>query len=276
MQKLDINNPFNAPVFYEETVSSTMDVSRELAARGEPHGTVIVADYQEVGRGRNKREWSSSKGENLMFTILLRYSRFDDIPVALTLRAGLSVCLALGEVFPDLVGYVKVKWPNDVMLCSDSNAKKTAGLLTETVSAQDGSVTVFLGIGINLYQSKFYDVLRDKATSISLFLKENNHNYPAPGILFTLLQCVLKRLYNELTIDNNITTWRSRLESSLYMKNKKVTFINGTVDSGNLILGTLNGINDNGELLIIQQGEGEARAFNTGELMMPVSKQSIM
>ena len=50
MQQLAINNPFNAPVYHEETVSSTMDISRKLAVDGEPHGTVIAADFQEAGK----------------------------------------------------------------------------------------------------------------------------------------------------------------------------------------------------------------------------------
>jgi hypothetical protein len=46
MKRLNISNPFNAPVYHEETVVSTMDVSRALAANGERHGAVITADFQ--------------------------------------------------------------------------------------------------------------------------------------------------------------------------------------------------------------------------------------
>jgi hypothetical protein len=40
---LSLHNPFNAPVYYAETLVSTMDESRKLALRGEAHGTVIAA-----------------------------------------------------------------------------------------------------------------------------------------------------------------------------------------------------------------------------------------
>ncbi|MDR1858843.1 MAG: hypothetical protein LBQ69_05185, partial [Treponema sp.] len=116
MRRLAVPNPFNAPVYHEQAVSSTMDVSRVLAQSGKPHGTVITADYQRAGRGRVRgRSWDSSK-DGLYFTILLRYPRAEDIPPALTLRAGLAVALAIEDFAPALAGTVLVKWPNDIML----------------------------------------------------------------------------------------------------------------------------------------------------------------
>ena len=72
MRLLDIKNPFGAPVYHEETVSSTFDAARILAGKSEAHGTVIAADFQEAGRGRQNRSWAADRGKNLMFTILLR------------------------------------------------------------------------------------------------------------------------------------------------------------------------------------------------------------
>ena len=46
MVKVETFNPFGAPVFHEEVVSSTMDVLRRLSADNAPHGTVVAADFQ--------------------------------------------------------------------------------------------------------------------------------------------------------------------------------------------------------------------------------------
>jgi BirA family biotin operon repressor/biotin-[acetyl-CoA-carboxylase] ligase len=154
MMNLKIPNPFNAPVFHEETVKSTMDVSRLLAARGEPHGAVITADFQTAGRGRGgKRSWNMDRKTNLPFTVLLRYPNIKAVPVALTLRVGLAAALAIEDFAPSLSGVLKIKLPNDIMI----GPKIAAGILAET----DGE-TVHIGVGINVAQKEFPGVLKKR------------------------------------------------------------------------------------------------------------------
>jgi len=252
MQRLELFNPFNAPVYFEETLNSTMDVSRELAAAGEPSGTVIVANSQNAGRGRiRKRAWESEKNANLLFTILLRYPSIETIPVALTLRAGLAVVLAIEEFAPALCGRAKVKWPNDIML----GAKKAVGILAEA----DGG-TVHLGIGINVAQKSFSEPLESKATSIALAA---GMDIPADN-RFTLLEQIICKLECGLANSVKAADWRSRLDLRLYKKGESVTFIEGGAESGNSHTGRLIGIGLGGELLI--EENGEISSFITGEL----------
>jgi BirA family biotin operon repressor/biotin-[acetyl-CoA-carboxylase] ligase len=267
MKKIDIANPFGAPVYHEETVSSTMDVCRLLARDGEAHGTVITADYQNRGRGRgqsrpgHRRPWNMERDKNLACTILLRYDSFpaSAIPPGLTLRAGLAVSLGVEDFAPALGGAAQVKWPNDIML----GRKKAAGILTEA----DGSV-VYIGIGININQREFPAEYRAKATSITLALEAAGAP-PAPpaGARFTLLENIIARLYGELeTPAARTDAWRRRLDERLYMKGRAVRFIEGQADSGRAVHGILTGIGPGGELLIIPQGETVARPFVNGEL----------
>ena len=252
MKVLRIHNPFNSPVYHEETVTSTMDVSRKLAADGEGHGTVITADFQEAGRGRVRgRLWQMERGQNLSFTILLRYSGIDKIPEALTLRAGLAAALVIEDLIPSLNGKVFIKWPNDIMI----SGKKAAGILCEA----DGG-NVHLGIGINVMQTEFPAPLREKATS--LFLEAQSE---VSGIRNFLLEGMLGQLFNELENSSN-TDWIEQLAHRLYKKGEQVVFIDGAADSGKKIKGQLAGITKNGELLIIPDGETCARSFITGEL----------
>jgi BirA family biotin operon repressor/biotin-[acetyl-CoA-carboxylase] ligase len=256
MITLEIRNPFNAPVYHEETVTSTMDVSRALAAEGKPHGTVITADFQEAGRGRIRdRTWQMEGKVNLPFTILLRYPLIEDIPSALTLRTGLAVSLAIEDFAPCLQGSVMVKWPNDIMIGS----KKAVGILCEA----DGG-NVHIGVGINTAQKDFPAHLREKATSIALASGADI----ASDERFSLLGKILSRLYSELDAPQNITDWKSRLEQRLYKKDKSVIFIEGSAGSGNEIKGRLAGIGNGGELLIVPDGETQPRPFITGELQL--------
>jgi BirA family transcriptional regulator, biotin operon repressor / biotin---[acetyl-CoA-carboxylase] ligase len=257
MTSLKIRNPFNAPVYYEETVSSTMDVSRKLEKENSPHGTVILADFQEAGRGRKRdRRWEMERGANLSFTILLRFSGIEDIPSALTLRAGLAVCLAIEDFAPCLQGSCLVKWPNDILIKSvrGEGYKKAVGILCEA----DGG-NVHLGIGINAAQKEFPLHLREKAISIALAADRDISRDER----YALLEKILSRLYSELGAANN---WQQRLEQKLYKKDEQVLFIEGAAGSGKEVKGCLTGITDMGELLIIPDGETKPRPFITGEL----------
>jgi BirA family biotin operon repressor/biotin-[acetyl-CoA-carboxylase] ligase len=261
MTVLKLRNPFNAPVYHEETVSSTMDVSRKLAREGAQYGTVILADFQESGRGRKQdRKWEMERGENLSFTIFLKFPGIEQIPSALTLKAGLAVCLAIEDFAPCLQDSCLVKWPNDILIkpVKGGGYKKTAGILCEA----DGG-NVHLGIGINTSQKEFPPHLREKAVSIALAAGKDISREER----FTLLEKILSRLYGELDAEN-VNNWKPRIEQKLYKKNEHVLFIEGAADSGKEVKGRLTGITDNGELLIIPDGETQANSFITGELIL--------
>ncbi|MDR0456731.1 MAG: biotin--[acetyl-CoA-carboxylase] ligase [Treponema sp.] len=259
MRQLAVDNPFNAPIYHEDTVDSTMDVSRILAWQGEPHGTVIAADFQKTGRGRMRgRSWDMEKGTNLAFTLLLRFSGIEKIPPALTLRTGLAVSRAIEDFAPILAGRIVIKWPNDILIVNAEAVQKAVGILTEA----DGG-NVHIGIGVNVAQKQFPDFLRDKATSISLAM-----GTATTEERFTLLHKILVRLHSEIETAND-TDWKSRIESQLYKKGEQVSFIEGAADSGKIVSGILAGIGPGGELLIAPSGEpaAELRSFTAGELV---------
>ncbi|MDR1307828.1 MAG: biotin--[acetyl-CoA-carboxylase] ligase [Treponema sp.] len=287
---LDVANPFGAPIYYRETLASTMDEARSLAglSGNAPHGTVIAAGCQTAGRGRGGRFWNTKRG-SLPFTVILRYP--GAIPPGLTLRAGLALSLAIEDFMEDFaaaagpvrespVGRVQVKWPNDIMLIQkDGRGKKAAGVLAEAgfPGGSRGGV-VYLGMGVNAAQREFPPELAEKACSIAGTL------YPAekPGAeraaytaayaaleerRFILLGGILARLYAELGIDKNAAAgqgWRERLLERLYMRGKQVRFIPGAAGSGGAVEGILKGIGGAGELLI--EVNGTIRSFITGEL----------
>jgi len=233
-----------------------------LAGRGEPHGTVIAADFQKAGRGRIKgRFWDMEKGSSLAFTILLRFPGVENIPRALTLRAGLALSLAVEDFAPVLAGRVLIKWPNDILITG--SARKLAGILAEA----DGGI-VHIGMGLNVAQKQFPDFLRNKATSISLAIGAASGGEITTEERFTLLEKILVRLYNEIeAAGGEATDWKSRVESRLYKKGEQISFAEGAADSGKMVNGVLTGIDSGGELLIMPSGGGEPRSFTAGELV---------
>ncbi|MDR3248340.1 MAG: biotin--[acetyl-CoA-carboxylase] ligase [Treponema sp.] len=278
MNALGIANPFGAPVYHEETVTSTMDAARRLADGDAPHGTVITADFQEAGRGRGRgRPWNMDRGRNLPFTLLLRYDGFAAVPPALTLRTGLAAALAIEAFAPSLAGLLRIKWPNDLMAPVAGQYRKIAGILTEG----DGK-RVFIGIGVNVAQTAFPDDLRTKAGSIALALGAGGQAADTQAAValaaeslaaarFTLLEKILAGIYRELEArpgpaNSAQESWRARLDERLFMKGQQVSFIPGGPDSGQSVEGTLLGIGLAGEILLLPDGEKNPRSFITGEL----------
>jgi BirA family biotin operon repressor/biotin-[acetyl-CoA-carboxylase] ligase len=124
--------------------ASTNDDARALAAKGAPHGAVVIADAQTAGRGRRGRAWSSPPGENLYASFVLRPKvRIADAP-GLALVAGLSIAEAV-EAFAGGAS-VRVKWPNDVR----AGGLKLAGVLVEGSLRGAELAWVVLGVGINV------------------------------------------------------------------------------------------------------------------------------
>ncbi|MCL2190883.1 MAG: biotin--[acetyl-CoA-carboxylase] ligase [Treponema sp.] len=262
MTRLDIPNPFGAPVFHEESVGSTMDVSKALARDAEsppgrsPHGTVVCADFQESGRGRVRgRAWNVGRRDGLMFTVLLRFPGVGGIPRALTLRTGLAVALAIEDFALGLDAMVK--WPNDVMLPvrGAGTFRKAVGILAE---AEGGDVHI--GVGVNVAQREFPEGLRDRATSIALASGAEIDG----GRRFALLEKILARLHAELETAGD--RWRDLIEARLYMMGATAGFAEGPADSARVFSGAIAGIGRDGELLIVREGETVPRAFVSGEL----------
>jgi BirA family biotin operon repressor/biotin-[acetyl-CoA-carboxylase] ligase len=117
------------PREHHETIGSTNERARELAAEGAAHGTLVTADEQTAGRGRQGRGWVTPPGVAIAASLILR--EFDEL---LPLRAGLAVADVAGP-------RALVKWPNDVWI----EGKKVSGVLVE--ARDDWAV---LGIGVNV------------------------------------------------------------------------------------------------------------------------------
>ncbi len=130
-------------VLWYDTLPSTNDLARSLAASGAAEGTVIVAEQQTAGRGRLGRSWASPPG-GLWLSVLLR----PDLPLGQTPLVGLAASTAAAAAIEETTGLrPRVKWPNDVLI----DGRKVAGLLLEAGPLQAGSGAAWLivGIGIN-------------------------------------------------------------------------------------------------------------------------------
>lgn len=140
---------------YSSTDSTTAR-AREWAQEGAVHGSVVLADFQEAGRGRFSRRWESDPAQNLLITIVIK--KHLPRPTLLPLAAAMAVYDTLLKI--ESTFDITLKWPNDVLI----GGKKTAGILIESPSED----IYLLGIGINVNQDSFPDGFSTAPTSLLL------------------------------------------------------------------------------------------------------------
>ena len=145
--------------FFSRT-ESTQKIARALADAGAPGWTLIVADYQSAGRGRNGKEWLSQPGSSVMFSLLLRPERPEALPL-LPVRVGLILARALDDLLlrygtqsSKAPPFVELKWPNDLVI----DDGKMGGILVEGVTRGEEQY-VIVGVGLNVF--RFTDVPSD-------------------------------------------------------------------------------------------------------------------
>jgi BirA family biotin operon repressor/biotin-[acetyl-CoA-carboxylase] ligase len=149
------------PVHHFETLNSTNDLAKELAARGAPEGTLVVAEAQTGGRGRLGRQWNSPPGLGLYASLVLRPPLPPLELPRITLTTAVAVVRALRRVAGVSPG---IKWPNDLLL----HGKKLAGILTEMETESDCIRHVVVGLGLNVNNREFPPELAAGATSLTL------------------------------------------------------------------------------------------------------------
>ena len=196
---------FSRHVLWYAEVSSTNDVVATLADRGEPEGSVVIADAQSAGRGRHGRIWASPPGAGLYMSILMR-------PAAhavslLTIAAG----VALADGIQAATGLQpQLKWPNDVYI----GGRKLAGILAEAGTSKSGVQHVVLGCGINLMPAAYPPDVAARATSI-----ESELGRPIDrGLLLVECLVALHVRYRDLQSRASaavIARWRDRAVSTL-------------------------------------------------------------
>jgi len=202
------------PHVHHRLTDSTNARARELAIGGAPHGTLVTADEQSAGRGRQGRSWSAAPGEALLMSLLVRGVR----PL-LPLAAAVAVCEALAPLD------AAIKWPNDVWI----ERRKVAGILLEG-RPQEGWAVV--GVGLNVRTREFPPEIRDTATSLALAGQETTVAAVRDALVEALHHWI------EAPGDEVLSAWRARDA----LRGEHIRWASGE--------GTAAGISDSGALLV--------------------------
>ncbi len=135
-------------IMHFESLPSTNDELKRLAEEGAAEGTVLIADEQTAGKGRQGRSFFSPKDTGIYMSILLRPSLAPKDSLFITTAAAVAVTKAIRKV-TDLDA--RIKWVNDIYIAD----RKICGILAEAALDNSGGLRyVVLGIGINVATPK--------------------------------------------------------------------------------------------------------------------------
>lgn len=232
-----------------QKVDSTNNYAKELARKGAPHGTVVIAEEQTNGRGRLGRSFNSPANSGLYYSVIIRPDYSIEMAQLITSCAAVAVAETIDELYNT---DTKIKWVNDIFL----GGKKVCGILTEaSVSCEAGKLEyAVIGIGINVFDMRDSapPELKDVATSLEA---ETGRRLPRSCIAATLSKNLEKEL-KKIRSRKFIPVYKSK--SNLIGKRVSVTM------NGEEIQAEAVDIDLNANLIIKLDG-GNLEHINSGE-----------
>jgi len=147
-------------------IDSTNEYIKKIKDSFEDKEIVVVTFNQTLGKGQMGKVWLSEPNRNVCMSFIFKEL---EINVANNFKLNIIVSLLLVKVLKNLgLKELSVKWPNDIL----SDGKKLCGILIELNIKKTEITQSIIGIGLNVNQSYFGDLIN--ATSI--INSTNNHS----------------------------------------------------------------------------------------------------
>jgi BirA family biotin operon repressor/biotin-[acetyl-CoA-carboxylase] ligase len=233
------------------THSTNSYISGKLKQGDAKEELIVLADYQDAGRGQGTHAWQSESGKNLLMSVLL-FPAFLSASQQfyLSILTSLSICDQLEEmgITPT------IKWPNDILVGN----RKIAGILIEHGIAGNKISNSILGIGLNLNQTRFPDF---PVPATSILLEKGEH-----AEAHSMAEKIVKQMtvrYNQLKAGAFADLERDYYGHLLGL-NQMMEFRS----EGPEFRGLIRGVNEYGELLV--ESNGETLAYGHQEIQLKV------
>jgi BirA family biotin operon repressor/biotin-[acetyl-CoA-carboxylase] ligase len=234
-----------------DTIDSTNEHARRIALAGAPDGTVVIAEQQTAGRGRQGRSWAAPRGRALTLSLLRRLA--PHAPSAelelLPLAVALAVCDACEAIAPVRC---RIKWPNDVWIAE----RKIAGILIETRPADHWTV-IGIGLNVDTDEQQLEPHLRETATSLRIETRTPVDRDPALAALLDALAARLSELEQQGGGQGLLAAYRERD----LLRGRRISWSAGE----RRLAGDAQGVDERGNLIVIAD-KGDRLALKAGEV----------
>ncbi len=236
---------------YFPSVSSTNDEALAWAAQGAADLSLVVADEQTSGRGRQGRKWFTPPGAALAFSLLLRPTPGEQPFISRIVGlAALSVVAALqSHSVP-----AQIKWPNDILISSS----KAAGILIESVWSGEAIDCVVIGVGLNTGAASVPPAMMLAFPAVSLEDVLGTASLPPRELVLRDILRHFIDLRPLLTGDELVARW----EAALAFRGEPVEITGGAEAP---IQGVLHGLAPDGSLLL-DEGHGNRVTILSGDV----------
>ena len=257
--------------------------------------SVLSAYEQTEGRGQRGNTWTSTPGENLMFSVVLKNPK-----ISAKDQFGINEITSLSVVdFLSQHGIsARIKWPNDIYVGS----KKICGILIENSLRGSGISSSIIGIGLNINQRNFdvnipnptsmvlcqtdlschsdssqchsersdesFDIRTCLEEFMDIFTSYYNRYLAAGGDFSSLRQQYLENLWR-LDIQAEYIDYTSLPSGHLDAPVNICTDFDGTTDTQNkprCFNGIIRGLSDIGNLMVEDLTTGQLREFGFKEI----------
>lgn len=248
-----------------EVLPEAASTNTELAARaarGAPHGSVLVTEHQTAGRGRLGRGFSTPPRAALTFSLLVRPA----VPVTrLGWLPALMGVAAVGAVHRVTGVKAALKWPNDVMVPAHLRSEpatsdgKLAGILSEA-DFSSGEPGVVVGMGLNVSQERA-ELPVDTAVS----LRGEGSDALDRGVLLTAVLGEFEELYTAWTAaggDAEAGGLAAAYRDACVTVGRRVRV---HLPGDRVLEGTATGVDADAQLLV--RGPGGERALSAGDVI---------
>ena len=214
--------------------------------------SVLSAVRQTGGRGQRGNIWLGGEGENLTFSIVLKFSdeAGDQMPIAAYDQFAVSEAAALSVV--DFLAEhdveAKIKWPNDIY----AGDRKICGILIENSVTGTDLTRSIIGIGLNINQCNF-DVSLPNPTSMLLETGAGSP-FDLKDCLENFMEIFSGYVRRYLNVTGGLARLRRMYLSQMWRKDEKSAYQDNR--TGKRFEGKICGLSDVGHLLVMTEEGG--------------------
>ncbi|QES90613.1 biotin--[acetyl-CoA-carboxylase] ligase [Rhizosphaericola mali] len=247
-------------IFLElKEVESTNNYAMAFANSEEAtHGIAVFAHHQSAGKGQRGKAWKDHSGENIAISFIIDTSALSlQYQFQIIILSGLATYDLLYDYYDEML---KIKWPNDIYF----GDKKAVGILTESLVKGNKWQWTVAGIGINVNQIDFEEVIQKKATSLKLLTGKDFDTVALAKQLCEKMETRWQQL-NQLGFDYLLSIYNQLL----YKKDEILSFRKR--ENGEIFEGKIQSAQKDGKLVI--QVKEQLQFFNFGEIEFIIPSQ---